>query len=331
MFLPRVCAVWLRGAASFTFNSIVRPDSDPGREAQELMQLRACLSAPAPPPASSAWCRPPIRRDLRPPAQYMREVTAIAAAARAGTIRKAVLARALELSAPAAFDPVTALGRLAASYPACVTFAFSRGERCFVGASPERLLRVSNGEARATCLAGTYPRGADERSDRQLAAALLADHKEREEHALVRDALVAAFSQACQTVDAPEVPGVLKLPNVQHLCTRVAGKLGRGKTMLSLVERLHPTPAVGGEPRAAALAMIREREGLNRGWYSGLVGWLDARAEGEFIVAIRAALLHGVRATLFAGCGIVAESDPEREMAESNIKMMPMLNALGAL
>lgn len=182
-----------------------------------------------------------------------------------------------------------------------------------------------------TCLAGSYPRGTCDDSDRRLAAELLADPKERNEHALVRSALADALGAFCDRLEMPEMPSVLKLPNVQHLCTPISGRITAGRSLLRIVERLHPTPSVGGEPRAAALRFIRAREQLDRGWYAGAVGWVDHRGDGEFAVAIRAALLHGGEATLFAGCGIVADSDPEREFAESCIKLTPMLTALGAV
>jgi isochorismate synthase EntC len=118
---------------------------------------------------------------------------------------------------------------------------------------------------------------------------------------------------------------------VQHLCTPLSGRLGPGHSILEIVEQLHPTPSVGGQPRDLALRFIREHEGLDRGWYAGAVGWVDHRGEGEFAVAIRAALLCGAQATLFAGCGIVGDSDPQREYAESCMKLTPMLTALGAV
>jgi isochorismate synthase len=163
-----------------------------------------------------------------------------------------------------------------------------------------------------------------------LGEQLLASAKDRHEHEVVVRTVVEALGPLCDQLDVGATPSLLKLGNVQHLYTPVTGHLCSACTLLNVVERLHPTPAVGGRPREAALALIREREGFDRGWYGGPVGWIDQRGEGEFAVAIRSALLHGTQATLFAGCGIVADSDPEREYAEAALKLKPMLSALGA-
>jgi len=140
--------------------------------------------------------------------------------------------------------------------------------------------------------------------------------------------MLEALGKVCSRLDVSETPSLLKLDNIQHLYTPLTGWLADGHMLLNLVEQLHPTPAVGGRPRNAALRLIRECEKLDRGWYAGAVGWLDRQGEGEFSVAIRSALLHANEATLFAGCGIMADSDPEREYAESRLKLDPMLAAL---
>ena len=256
---------------------------------------------------------------------------------RRGAVDKLVLARRVQVRLRGPVDAAEALRRLAEGYPHCTTFAFARGDACFLGATPERLVRVdrpdSDGRAapsrvRADCLAGSARRGATEEEDRSLGEALLTDPKERHEHAVVVQALRDDLQPLCSQLDIKEAPGLLRMPNVQHLYTPIQGALSAERGVLELVERLHPTPAAGGLPREAALQFIRQWEPFDRGWYAGPVGWVDGRGEGEFAVAIRSALIRGQEAFLYAGCGIVTGSDPEREYAESCLKLRPMLWAL---
>lgn len=256
---------------------------------------------------------------------------------RRGAVDKLVLARRVQVRLRQPVDPAEALRRLAEGYPHCTVFAFARGDACFLGATPERLVRVDRpardgrdapSRVRADCLAGSARRGATEQEDRRLGETLLADPKERHEHAVVVRALREDLEPLCSQLDIPEAPGLLRIPNVQHLYTPIEGQLSQRRHILELVERLHPTPAAGGLPRDAALSLIRRYEPFDRGWYAGPAGWVDGRGEGEFAVAIRSALIRGQEAFLYAGCGIVAGSDPEREYAESCLKLRPMLWAL---
>lgn len=254
-----------------------------------------------------------------------------AAACRAGRLRKVVLARAVEARATsgAPFDPAAALRRLRRAYPSAYVFAVSReGGRCFLGATPERLARLRGAEADVACLAGSARRGAIRADDERIGAALLASPKNRGEHAAVVEAVYAALSPLCGDLSIPPVPRLVKLANVQHLYTPVRGRVAPGIGVLDLVARLHPTPAVGGTPREEALRYIRDHERLDRGWYAAPVGLLDRHGEGEFAVALRSALLHNDRATLFAGCGIVGDSHPSDEYEETRLKLHPMLAAL---
>jgi isochorismate synthase len=330
MVLPRLCITSIRGQSWLTVNAVLGPDTSTERETAEVFRLRSLLQAAAASNGARPNCGKPIVSELRSCAGWRDEVAAATRAMRRGEFAKVVLARGIKLEAAQPFEPVLALRRLSDGYPTCVIFAIARGNRCFLGATPERLLQVRHGEVRTTCLAGSYPRGADEAADRKLGEALLADPKERNEHGLVLGTQIETLTASCTYLNVPAAPTVLKLPNVQHLCTPLSGRLAPGRGILQVVEQLHPTPSVGGQPRDLALRFIREREALDRGWYTGAVGWMDHRGEGEFAVAIRAALLNGAEATLFAGCGIVADSDPEREYAESCIKLTPMLTALGA-
>lgn len=245
-------------------------------------------------------------------------------------LEKVVLARAVTLRSPdGPFDEVGAVRRLRTDFPSCFVFAFASDGHCFLGATPERLVRLRDKLVSTMCLAGSIRRGATEAEDRELGDALLASEKERHEHALVVRGLRAALAEVCDEIAPVSTPVLLKVRNVQHLLTTVVGRVKDGRTILDVVHYLHPTAAVGGLPSETALRVIREREGLDRGWYAGPIGWLDARGEGEFAVALRCALVRDDQATLFAGCGIVADSDPQAEYAESRLKLQPMLQALG--
>jgi isochorismate synthase len=243
-------------------------------------------------------------------------------------LRKVVLARASQVHLHTPLE--AALRTLAAEYPTCTIFAFATREACFLGATPERLVALHGGTATTMALAGTAPRGATPDRDRAIAERLLADPKERIEHALVADALRECLAPIATRVVADAEPRIHALPNVQHLITPIRAQMREGRGVFDLVEGLHPTPAVGGYPRDPALALIREREALDRGWYAGPIGWVDARGEGEFVVGLRSALVRDDTATLFAGCGIVADSDPSTEYAEWGWKLRPMLAAFGS-
>jgi isochorismate synthase len=220
------------------------------------------------------------------------------------------------------------LRRLKDRYAACTTFAFARDDSCFIGSTPERLVRLDGRAVRANCVAGSAPRGATEDEDRALGKALLYDKKEQHEHALVVSALREALAPYCADLNVPEEPNLLKMPNVQHLHTPVDGVLRDDLHVLDLVACLHPSPAVGGVPQELTSARIESYEPFDRGWYAGPVGWFDSSGDGEFVVAIRSALLREQDVHLYAGCGIVEGSDPEREYAESQLKLEPILWAM---
>ena len=241
-------------------------------------------------------------------------------------VRKVVLARAEDIRPTRTLED--ALRRLAAEYPSCTIFALARGDTCFLGATPERLISLQDGVATTMALAGSGPRNADPVEDARLAQRLASDPKELTEHALVVGALQEALAPMCTRVVVDAEPRVRKLSNVQHLLTSLRGQVAPGRSVLDLVERLHPTPAVGGFPRERALELIRERERLDRGWYAGALGWADVRGEGDFVVGLRSALWHGESATLYAGCGVVGGSNPATEYAEWGWKLVPMRSAL---
>ncbi|MBV9597710.1 MAG: isochorismate synthase [Chloroflexi bacterium] len=283
-----------------------------------------------PPPVSRAVDEPEAPARVGLSADDWQSLVGDVAAAirRAGAgLRKVVLARATQVRAAAPVD--AALRRLARQYPTCTIFAFATPDACFLGATPERLVALHNGIATTMALAGTAPRGATAEEDRAIATRLLNDPKERIEHAVVADALRESLAPLARRVITEAEPAIHALPNVQHLITPIRAQMDEGRSILDVVEDVHPTPAVGGYPRAPALELIRAREALDRGWYAGPIGWVDARGEGEFVVGLRSALVRGETATLFAGCGILGDSDPSTEYAEWGWKLRPMLTALG--
>jgi isochorismate synthase len=293
--------------------------------ARELAPAAGALVArPAAAPLATTGERPDR-------AAWDRLVGLFAGAVGRGRLDKVVLARRVALRSPLELDPVNALRRLAAAGPESTTFAFVRDGVTFLGATPERLARTEGRAFRTAAIAGSAPRGADAAEDALLAAALRASDKEREEHAVVVTMLRDALRPIVERLDVAHTPGILALRDVQHLSTPMEGVLRDETGILALAERLHPTPAVGGEPRDAALALIAEHEGFDRGWYAGPVGWLGADGDGELMVALRCGLVEGQRATLFVGCGIVADSDPAREWEESRIKLRPVVSAVGRL
>jgi isochorismate synthase len=223
------------------------------------------------------------------------------------------------------------LRRLGQRYPECTVFAVSSGEDAtFLGATPETLVGLSGREVRADCLAGSAARGATPEEDDAIGRALLADDKERREHAIVARSLRDSLSPLCQDISLPDTPALRRFANVQHLHTPVAATTRGRRHILELVQRLHPSAATAGLPREASLRLVRQHEPFSRGWYAGPIGWIDAEGGGEFAVALRSALLRDNVASLYAGCGIVPGSDPAREYAESQLKLQPMLWALGA-
>lgn len=329
--LPRVVVGATHDDCWLTMNVVVDVDGRPDATVAELGALRrhvksvARRSTSAPRRAGSL-----LHVENAPDAGDWRALVAGAVQnIRAGAMEKVVLAREACAATPHGFDSIATLRHLRAAYPNCYVFGVWRDDAAFVGASPERLVRLDGREIRTSSLAGSVRRGANPGEDSALAAGLLSSAKDREEHEVVRRDLVAALRESCDDVRAPLEPSVLTLSRVHHLHTPVRGTLRDDRTVFEVVERLHPTPAVGGAPRLEALRFIREREMLDRGWYAGPVGWLQ-RDRGELAVALRCALLRGPGASLFAGCGIVADSDPDEEYAEATLKFAAAREALAA-
>ncbi len=247
----------------------------------------------------------------------------------AGEFRKIVLARAKDLTASAPLHPLPMLNGLRQRFPDCYAFSFAQGRGpSFIGASPERLVRVSQRRLETEALAGSIRRGASASEDAALAAALLRSDKDRREHRDVIDDIVARLAPLGVAPEFPAQPQVRRLANVQHLHTPVRAALPEHVRVLDVLAAMHPTPAVGGSPRDAAVARIRELEGFPRGLYAGALGWFNARGGGEFFVGIRSALIRGANARVCAGAGIVAGSAPEKEFAETELKLDAMLAAI---
>ncbi len=256
--------------------------------------------------------------------QWEQAVAIAVARIKVGALGKVVLARDQRAAAMWPIDVRVLLRRLASRYPECFVFACAG----LVGATPELLIRRDGDRIGSLVLAGTAPRGSCPRDDAAIGAAMLASAKDVEEHeyavASVRDAL----APLCVSLDVEPLPSLLRLANVQHLATRVSGRLAADRSALGLAAALHPTAAVCGTPTDAALELIRELEGMDRGRYAGPVGWVDLRGNGAWGIALRCAELDGINARLFAGCGIVAGSDPAAELAEAQPKFRPMQYAL---
>lgn len=246
---------------------------------------------------------------------------------RAEELTKVVPMALCKVEARGRLDPATALGNVAALYPECARFAFQRGDAVFLGASPERLVQKAGLAVEADALAGSAPRRVA--GDARAAAALLESDKDRREHRFVVDAIEGALAPLSREMTVPGAPVVRTLRNVHHLWTPIGATLARPMHVLDLVRLLHPTPAVCGTPREAAIRWIAAHEPATRGWYAGAVGHFDAAGDGAFSVAIRSGLLAGGEAWLYAGAGIVEGSDATMEYAETRTKQAPMLAALG--
>lgn len=262
-----------------------------------------------------------------PVGRFRRAVTEAVRRMRAGELDKAALAHDLLAVADAPHDARFLLGGLALRYPTCWSFAVDG----LVGATPELLVRRTGGTVQSRVLAGTiWPGESRATGGGDLAGQLLGSVKDRREHALALDSLAAALRPLCAELDVPSAPDVIALHNVSHLASDVHATVHAAApaTLLQLAEAVHPTAAVGGTPRDAAIALIAELEGMDRGRYAGPVGWVDGDGDGELGIALRCAQLDGPVARLLAGCGVVADSDPDTEVREAAAKMVAVRDAL---
>ena len=326
--VPELAIARGRDRASVTLNLDVHPDDI----AEELLDAAARRLDVEPSPALPLLDPAPVGsyriQSPMPPAHYEQAVAAAVERIRAGEIKKVVLAREVEVLAPAAHDPGAVLGMLRQAFGSCFVFAVGRGEATFIGASPELLVRRDGLRASTVALAGSIGRSADPAVDDHLGERLLRSDKDREENAIVVQRIIRALRRNAVWVTAAPEPVVVRVANIQHLATPIRAQLASAVGSLELVGALHPTPAVGAEPRQAARDLIPALEGLDRGWYAGPIGWTSASGDGEFCVALRCALLRGSIARLYAGCGIVRDSQPAAELAETEVKLQALLPLL---
>lgn len=326
LFLPRLLLSSTPQGAWLTFNASVSFDTDIAALERRLIAEVDRYRAPCSPVSSGMRVDAPPDLSARP--RWEDALHCVLRDIAQGRLEKVVLARPRRVQADRDFEPRPILRRLAASHSDCLVFAVAVDDACFLGATPETIVRLQRGNVSSTCLAGTAPRSPDPCQDRLLGEHLLTSAKERQEHALVVQAVHEGLAGICASLNWNQTPSLMKLPTVQHLATSFSGRCSPSVHVLDLVERLHPTPAVAGVPRSLALKVIRESEGFDRGWYAGPIGLIDRHGDGDFAIALRCALVQGRQATLYTGAGILAGSDPEQEWAETELKLMALQSAL---
>jgi salicylate biosynthesis isochorismate synthase/menaquinone-specific isochorismate synthase len=247
---------------------------------------------------------------------------------RRGELEKIVLAREVEVHAPREHDLAAVYDVLRGAFGGCFVLAVGRGGGTLIAASPELLIRREGLRASTLALAGSTGRSADPAVDDHLGERMLRSSKERIEHAIVAQRIERELRAHAVWVTMPSEPAVVRIANIQHLATPIRAQLAQPVDAIELAGLLHPTPAMGGEPTERALALIPALEGIDRGWYAGPVGWTDANGDGEFCVALRCALVEGAVARCYAGVGVVADSDPAAELAETEVKLEALLPVL---
>ena len=328
MVVPEVSLARRGDRVALTVNVSVEPDDTVedlrARVSDRLGELRApALPLLDPAPAGQYRVLSPM-----PPSHYEEAVARAVERIRAGELEKIVLARDVEVHAPVDHDVGAVLGILREAFPSCYVFAVGRGDAVFLAASPELLVRREGQRASTVALAGSIRRSADPSIDDHLGEQLLQSAKDRSENEIVVRRIARALRPWSVWVTTAPEPALVRVANIQHLGTPIRAQLAAPLSAIELAGVLHPTPAVGGEPWAVAEPLIPAFEGLDRGWYAGPVGWSDATGDGEFCVALRCALVRGRLAHLYAGGGIVRDSDPAAELAETEVKLGALLPLL---
>jgi len=330
LFVPRLLLRSETGQTSLTFTcsgkELQHADAVLSDWSGLIKQLCRAVSAPETPQEEIS--HQVIRVTPQADTSWTEAVQKALSSIKSGQLDKVVTARRIRVEASRSFEATKILSRLARLYPSCLLLAIKLGGNTVVSATPERLVGLCDRSIRCDALGGTTGRSQEPGRDRQLASRLLNSRKTQHEHALVVKSIQAALEPLCRQLDLPDPPAVVKLRNLQHLWTPIKGTLRTGVSLLDAARRLHPTPAVAGTPTATACRWLQDHENLARGWYSGIVGWLQANGDGELSVLLRCAVLQGRSAELFAGAGIVADSDPQAELQETEIKLRAMLEAL---
>ncbi|MEN1970289.1 isochorismate synthase [Lentibacillus sp. N15] len=324
--IPQFTCVQTTKACYVTINTYVTKEDESQQLAFRLRQtVEAFLNHSQPLPDEATLKE---KKEIAPE-QWKEQVRQATQAIKQQQAEKIVLAREMRLTLSKQVDVASLLSKLLQAQTNSYVFAFEHGDDCFVGATPERLVKLEQKQLLSTCLAGTAPRGKTAKEDNEIGKTLLHDAKNRGEHDFVVQMIKDAINSYCLDINIPDEPVIYPLKNLQHLYTPVRATLKPGYSIFTIIEALHPTPALGGVPRIESLAFIREHERLDRGWYGAPIGWLDSNQNGEFAVAIRSGLVQGNEVSLFAGCGVVKDSEPEAEYEETLIKFTPMLSVLG--
>jgi isochorismate synthase len=325
MVLPEISLCQHADEVFLTVNLLVSPsDAATGTVERAVARLTGLRSEPLPLLDPHLTERPEIR-SVHPPGDFEAAVEAATEQIGRGEISKVVLAREVTVAAASAHDPAPIFGALREQFPSCFCFCCGTPEAAFIGASPELLVRRAGAGASTVALAGSTRRSSDPAVDDHLGEQLLRSDKNRREQRIVAERIVRKLRPHAVWVQTAPEPEVIKVANIQHLATPVIAQLAESHSAIELAGLLHPTPAVGGEPWSGAAGAIVELERMDRGWYAGPVGWMDATEDGEFCVALRSALLRDREARLFAGVGVVAGSDPAAELEETEVKLQALL------
>jgi isochorismate synthase len=329
LVLPTISLARQRGRTVATLNVVCRATDDAGSLARaaaaRLEMLQSVPIPPADPDPRDAF----ELRSVLPPESYVSAVAEARDMIRNGRLEKVVLAREVRVEAASPFRLATVFDGLRSAFPSCFCFCVGTREGGFLGASPELLVRREGPRVASVALAGSTRRSADPAVDDHLGQRLLRSAKDRKEHAIVASRIERALAPLSVWVAAGSEPDLIKVANIQHLATPVRAQLTDPVSAVELAGILHPTPGVGGEPwEVARDVMALER--MDRGWYAAPVGWMDTAEDGDFCVALRSALVMGNVAHCYAGVGVVADSDPEAELAESEVKLQALLTVLAA-